>query len=330
MSRCGGVEIVFLGTGGSVPTRFRNTSATAVRVGPEIVLFDCGEGTQRQLMSSTVSFMKITKIFITHLHGDHFLGLPGLIQSMNFAGRLEPLEIYGPVGTSQTVDTILSLGYFQVGFNLTGHDIWDGDSIQGKGFSVNAVRTDHTIPSLGFVLQEDSRPGRFNKERAIELGVPEGPLFSRLQSGTSITIKGRTISPGMVMGDPRPGLKVAFSGDTRPCDHLVESIRGCDVLVHEATADMTLQEKAAEFGHSTAMGAATIASKAGVRTLYLNHFSGRYEDVGLLVEEAREIFPNTYASEILMIVQISNDGMISSKKLQDVRAGNDSDDRALP
>lgn len=324
------MEIVFLGTGGSVPTRSRNTSATAVRVGPEIVLFDCGEGTQRQLMASTVSYMKIGKIFITHLHGDHFLGLPGLIQSMNFAGRSEPLHVYGPEGTSDLVETITSLGYFQAGFEISGNDVDDYDVVQGKGYSVMAVRTDHTIPSYGFVLEEDVRPGRFNREKAMELGVPEGPLFSKLQSGSSVIVHGRTIGPEMVMGDPRPGLRVAFSGDTRPSEHFMESILGCDLLVHEATADVSLQEKAKEFGHSTARDAATIASLAGVRALYLNHFSGRYEDVALLVEEARLLFPNTYASEDLMSVQVNYDGTISSKKLQDVRAGNDAHDRALP
>jgi ribonuclease Z len=324
------VEIIFLGTGGSVPTRYRNTSATAVRVGPEILLFDCGEGTQRQLMGSTVSFMKITRIFVTHFHGDHFLGLPGLIQSMNFAGRTEPLEIYGPEGTSDMVDTLVSLGYFQAGFEISGHDVDDYEVVQAKGYSVMAVRTDHTIPSFGFVLEEDVRPGRFNKERAMELGVPEGPLFSKLQSGSSVMVKERTVTPEMVMGDPRPGLRVAFSGDTRPSEHFMESILGCDLLVHEATADASLREKAQEFGHSTAMDAATIASLAGVKTLYLNHFSGRYEDVGLLVEEARNVFPNTFASEDLMVVQVNHDGTTSSKKLQDVRAGNDAHDRTLP
>jgi ribonuclease Z len=301
-----------------VPTRTRNTSATAVRVGSEVLLFDCGEGTQRQLMGSTVSFMKITRIFITHFHGDHFLGLPGLIQSMNFSGRLEPLEIYGPEGTSSTCDAILGLGYFQVGFQVTGHDVADFDVVQGKGYTVKAVRTDHSIPSFGFLLSEDDRPGRFNKARALELGVPEGPSFSKLQSGSSVIVSGRTISPEMVLGDPRPGLRVAFSGDTRPSEHFMESILGCDLLVHEATADATLQEKAREFGHSTARDAATVASLAGVKALYLNHFSGRYEDVGQLVKEARDVFPNTFAAEDLMVVNVHHDGTVTSKQLQNV------------
>jgi ribonuclease Z len=281
------------------------------------------------MMSSTVSYMKITRIFVTHLHGDHFLGLPGLIQSMNFAGRLDPLSIYGPEGTAALVDSILHLGYFQPSFQVSGHDVEDYDIVRGKGYSVKAVRTDHTIPSFGFVLMEDGRPGRFNKERAIELGVPEGPLYSRLQSGSSVTVKGTRITPEMVMGDPRPGLQIAFSGDTRPSEHFMGSILGCDLLVHEATADVSLQEKASEYGHSTAREAAIVASLAGIKTLYLNHFSGRYEDVNLLLEEARDIFPNTYASEDLMTVQVNYDGTVISKKFQDVRAGNDPDDRAL-
>ncbi len=269
-------------------------------------------------MSSTVSFMKISRIFVTHLHGDHFLGLPGLIQSMNFAGREDPLDIYGPEGTASVIDTILNLGYFQAGFLVSGHDVEDYEIVRGKGYSVKAVRTDHTIPAFGFVMIEDVRPGKFNKERAIELGVPEGPLFSKLQSGASVTVKGATITPDMVMGDPRPGLKVAFSGDTRPSEHFMESILGCDLLVHEATADISLHEKAKEFGHSTARDAATIASLAGVKALFLNHFSGRYDDISLLVDEARDIFPNTHASEDLMVLQVTHDGIVSSKKLQDV------------
>jgi ribonuclease Z len=237
---------------------------------------------------------------------------------MNFAGRTEPLEIYGPEGTSDLVETIITLGYFQAGFEVSGHDVDDYDVVQAKGYSVMAVRTDHTIPSFGFVLEEDVRPGRFNKEKALELGVPEGPDYARLQSGSSVTVHGRTIRPEMVMGDPRPGLRVAFSGDTRPSEHFMESILGSDLLVHEATADASLQEKAQEFGHSTAREAATIASLAGVKTLYLNHFSGRYDNVAPLVEEARDIFPNTYASEDLMSVQVGYDGKVTSKKLQDV------------
>jgi ribonuclease Z len=249
---------------------------------------------------------------------------------MNFAGRLEPLEIYGPEGTRSTVDTILNLGYFQAGFQVTGQDVADFDVVQGKGYSVKAVRTDHSIPSFGFVLSEGVRPGRFNKAKALELGVPEGPSFSKLQSGSSVTVAGRTISPEMVMGPPRMGLKVAFSGDTRPSEHFMESVLGCDLLVHEATADMSLQDKAKEFGHSTARDAATIALLAGVKALFLNHFSGRYEDVGPLVLEARDIFPNSFASEDLMIVRVDHDGTVTSKQLQNVRAGNDTDDRALP
>lgn len=301
------MDVVFLGTGGSVPTKARNTSATAVRIGPDVVLFDCGEGTQRQLMSSTVSFMRISRIFISHLHGDHFLGLPGLVQSMNFSGRESRLDIFGPEGTKELTETFLDMGYFECNFQVTGRDLTDEDTVSAPGYKVRAVSVDHTVPSLGYVLQEDPRPGRFDRKAATRLGVPEGPMFSKLQAGRSVKVDGRTILPEMVMGEPRPGLKIAFSGDTRPSDHFAQAISDADLLIHEATVGEALRSKADEFGHSTAKGAASVAAQAHAKILYLNHFSGRYEDVTELVAEAREVFPATYAAEDLMSVQFRHD-----------------------
>ena len=160
------MDLTFLGTGGSVPTTKRNTVSIALRPGPEVLLFDCGEGTQRQLMASSVSFMRISRIFISHHHGDHFLGLPGLIQSMNFYGRMFPLEIYGPEGTSDLVGKILDLGVFDRQYEVTGHDLRPGDKVEGEGHHVQAFRAAHTVPSLGYVYQEHDRPGRFDRDKA--------------------------------------------------------------------------------------------------------------------------------------------------------------------
>jgi ribonuclease Z len=285
------MDLTFLGTGGSVPTTRRNTVSLALRIGPEVLLFDCGEGTQRQLMSSTVSFMRIGRIFISHHHGDHFLGLPGLVQSMNFYGRESSLEVFGPPGTADLVRTILELGVFDLRYDVLGRDLIPGDEVRGDLYSVQAFRTAHTVPSLGFVYQEDERPGRFDPHRALALGVEEGPAFSRLVRGESVSGRDGTVTPDMVMGPPRKGFRLVYSGDTAPCPEMREACQGADVLVHEATVTSDLEQRAREYGHSTAADAARMARDCDVGRLFLVHLSGRYEDPSPLLEEAMGIFP---------------------------------------
>jgi ribonuclease Z len=298
------VELLFLGTGGSVPTPERNTTSIALRHGPEVLLFDCGEGTQRQFMRSSFSYMKVTRIFITHLHGDHFLGLPGLIQSMNFNGRERQLAIYGPEGIKALMSAVLGLGYYDLGFDVRTVELVGGEAVEGDGFTVRAVEVEHTVPALGYVFEENPMPGRFMPERAKELGVPEGPLFARLQGGQAVKVGGRTVGPESVTGPPRTGLKMAYSGDTRPCPRFSEAARGADLLVHEATVASDLKEKAKAFGHSTAEEAGRFAAEAGVGKLYLVHFSGRYEDPTPLLEEARRYFPESYLGVDLMTIEV--------------------------
>lgn len=287
------MDITFLGTGGSVPTTKRNTVSIALRLGPEVLMFDCGEGTQRQLMASSVSFMKITSIFITHHHGDHFLGLPGLIQSMNFYGREAPLHVYGPEGTEEMVRAILGLGIFDRKYEVEGRDLHPGDVVSGDGYKVICFKANHTTPALGYVFQEDDRPGRFDPDKAKALGVREGPSFSRLVEGRSVKVGTSTVTPNMVMGPSRKGLRLVYSGDTAPCPELGSACAGADILVHEATVDSDLEAKAREFGHSTARDAARLARDSEVGELYLVHISGRYDEVDVLLEEARGIFENT-------------------------------------
>ena len=287
------MDLTFLGTGGSVPTTKRNTVSIALRLGPEVLMFDCGEGTQRQLMASSVSFMKITSIFITHLHGDHFLGLPGLIQSMNFYGRETPLRVYGPKNTQEMVGSVLRLGIFDRKYEVEGRDLRPGDVVDGDGYQVRAFRANHTTPALGYVFQEDDRPGRFDPEKAKALGVREGPSFSRLVEGGSVKVGSSKITPDMVMGPPRKGLRLVYSGDTAPCAEVVSACAGADVLIHEATVTSDLEAKAREFGHSTARDAALLARDSRAGTLYLVHISGRYDEADALLEEARGIFENT-------------------------------------
>lgn len=296
--------MLFLGTGGSVPTPERNTLAVAIRHGSEMLLFDCGEGTQRQFMRSVFSFMKLDRIFISHLHGDHFLGLFGLVQSMNFSGRERPLEIFGPKGIGEVVHACIMTGQFELKFPIYWRELGPGDEVRGKDYSVISVAAVHMAFSLSFVFKEDDRTGRFDKQRAIELGVPPGPLFSQLQSGRDVIVGGETITPEMVLGPLRPGLKIAYSGDTLPNESFAQAAQDCDLMIHEATTESSLEAKANEYGHSTAAQAARVASLANARMLYMVHISGRYDDPAPLLDEARRTFPNSFLPNDLDTVEI--------------------------
>ncbi len=290
------MNLTFLGTGGGLPSPQRGVSAIALQYGRDILLFDCGEGTQRQFMSASLSFMKISSIFITHLHGDHVLGIPGLIQSMNLSGRTDPLSVFGPSGTVDLINSSLSLGYFNPDYEINVYEMNPGDSVNSSGLTIKAVEADHTVPAVSFIVQERQRAGKFSKSAAKELGIPEGPLYGRLQSGKSIVVNGRTIESSMVMGPPRRGRKLAYSGDTRPTDLFAEEAEGCDVMIHEATVMADLADRGLEFGHSSSAAAAEIAKKAGAKKLILTHFSNRYEDLEEIESEARKIFPDTTAA----------------------------------
>lgn len=288
------LSIIFLGTGGSWPTVKRNVTSIAVKRGREIILFDCGEGTQRQFQKSKLSYMQISKIFITHFHGDHFLGIPGLVQTMQLNDRDIPLHVFGPKGINQLVKQLLSLGYFKPAYQILSHEIDEGIILDFDEYIIKIIRVNHGVPTLGYCLEEKMRPGKFNKLKALELGIPEGPLFSKLQKGQSIVLKdGKKITPDMVLGLPRKGRKIVISGDTRPVDQMVDFAKDADVLIHEATFDKSLEEISMDYGHTTASQAAEIAKKANVERLFLNHISPRYLDNKVLEEEAKKIFKNS-------------------------------------
>lgn len=291
------MQVVFLGTGGSWPSPERNVSALAVKMGREVILFDCGEGTQRQLMISSVSFMQIRKIFITHFHGDHFLGLPGLIQSMSLNNRETPLEIYGPEGTIELVHILLELGYFTPTYAVMLHDVQPGDVLEFEDYMVKVAEANHCVPTLAYSLEENERPGKFDKSEALELGIPEGKLFSQLQSGKTVEVNGKTFTPEMVLGPPRRGRKFVYTGDTGPSKIIEELAGDADVLVHDATADSSLEEKANEYGHSTARQAAEIAKAANVKLLILTHISPRYENGKKLLDDAKDVFENVVVAD---------------------------------
>ena len=289
------MRVVFLGTGGTYPCTERNVTAVAVQMDKDVLLFDCGEGTQRQFMKSNVSFMSTRWIFITHYHGDHFLGLPGLIQSMNLNDRKRPIDVYGPKGTEELMKFLLTVGYFAPGYDILAHDVEPKDKIKLDGFSVLAAKADHTVPSLAYAIVEDDRPGRFDTARAKELRVPPGPLFRKLQRGEEVKVDGRLVRPSQVLGPSRKGGKIVYSGDTRPCRNVIELAKDADLLIHDATLLSSEELLADDFGHSTALEAAQVAKESGAKMLALIHFSPRYKDAKILTEEAKTCFSDVFA-----------------------------------
>lgn len=299
------MKIIFLGTSGSMPTQNRNSSSIAIRRKGEIILLDCGEGTQRRMVEARLGFRRRMKIFISHLHGDHVLGLPGLLQSMTLLKRERPLEIYGPQGLAGFIDAFSSvLG--GPGFPTTIHEIMsEGVILETPEYEVRAIQADHDGPSWSYIIEEKPRPGRFHPERAISRGIPEGPLWKKLQLGEDVNNSdGALVRSDEVVDAPINGLKIAYSGDTRPSEAFMAASEKADVLIYEATFDSSLLEKAEENGHSTAAQAGQIAKTADVGLLLLTHISSRYPDPVLLLEEATEIFPNTKIAQDLMELDV--------------------------
>ena len=280
------LSIFFAGTGGSVPTARRGLPAILVRRGGDRILFDCGEGTQRQLVSS-VGLADLTEIFLTHFHADHWLGLPGLLKTFDLRGRDRPLAIHGPAGLESLISLALRMGG-RVSFELRIFELEPGEVVRRDGYNIAPIAVSHRGRAFGYVLYEDERPGEFHPETAVALGLEPGPEFGRVQRGETV----RGVSPEQVVGPPREGRKLVLSGDTRPCEALRIAAHGADVLVHEATFAEEERERAKENGHSTAREAAELARAAEVRLLALNHISTRHPP-GLLRDEARAVFEPT-------------------------------------
>ncbi|MCD6247994.1 MAG: ribonuclease Z [Hadesarchaea archaeon] len=299
------MRIIFLGTGGSMPTAERGLPAVAIRRGGETLLFDCGEGTQRQMVRAGLSPLKLDAVFITHFHGDHFLGLPGLVQTMSLMRRERKLQIYGPPGTKEKIGSLLRIPLYTQTFEIELHELEPGQKLSRDGYWIGTCELDHDVPVIGYALIEKERPGRFYPERAEKLGVKLGPDFSRLQAGKEVRLQdGRTVRPEQVMGPPRPGRKVVYVSDTRPSKKVVELARGADILIHEATLGDDLEDRALESGHSTPRLAAEIAREAGVRKLILFHVSPRYLDTSKFLERAKKIFPNLILAHDLMEIEV--------------------------
>jgi ribonuclease Z len=293
------LSVRFLGTAAARPTVERGVTSLAVSREGETFLVDCGEGTQRQMMRYGVSFA-LGEIFFTHLHSDHVLGLPGLLRTLGLQGRTDPLQLWTPKGTGKVLRQYITVGGERPTYPVNVTEVVPGSSIQRRDYRIDAIPVDHrgTI-AVAWALVEHDRLGRFNPERARELGVPEGPLWGRLHRGETVTLPdGRTVGPAELVGTPRRGRTVVISGDTRPCAAVVQAAWRADLLVHEATFGDEEAERARETGHTTAREAAEVARMADVRRLVLTHFSARYSrDPGELEREARTVFPRARAAK---------------------------------
>jgi ribonuclease Z len=295
------LDVVFLGTGGSVPTARRSTAAVLVRRGGERLLFDCGEGTQRQMQRST-GLVQLDRIFITHFHADHWLGLPGLLKTYDLQARERPLTLYGPRGLRELVGTLERL-IGRTKYPLALEEIGPGDGIPLEGGSVRPFEVQHRARAQGYALIEEPRPGRFDPEAAARLGVEPGPAFGALQRGEEVAGAHGRVAPEQVMGADRLGRKVVITGDTAPCEMTRVAAHGADLLIHDGSFAMEEADRARETGHSTARDAARLAREAEVRYLALVHVSSRY-NVTAVVEEAREEYPAAEAPRDFDVVEI--------------------------
>ncbi|HEY3451184.1 MAG TPA: ribonuclease Z [Myxococcales bacterium] len=312
------IKVTFLGTSAAAPTVSRNVSSIALKREGELMLFDCGEGTQRQMMRFGTGF-DVKDVYFTHLHADHFLGIIGFVRTLWMADRQEPMRLFGPPRSEVVLSQALNVGLERPPqFPIEIHELEDGDVVKGDGYELHAFGVDHRINALGYALVEAERPGLFDPKAAAALGVPVGPLFGRLQHGLAVTVPempadallqlarddlaaydqlaaakgGRLVQPSEVLGPSRPGLKVVLSGDTRPCRNTVKASVKADLLIHEATFGDDDQARARETDHSTAREAGRVAREADVRRLVLTHCSSRYDaDVSELIRQAREEFP---------------------------------------
>jgi ribonuclease Z len=298
--------VTFLGTAASVPTPERSLPAVLLQRGNEQLLFDCGEGTQRQMIKAKVGFHKKLKVFISHMHGDHVLGLPGLLQTMALMDRQRKVDVYGPEGLRRFLEGTREVLQFALTFPVEIHEICAAGVVcSEEEYVVEAAWANHVVPSLAYAFVEKPRAGKFYPEKAKALGVPEGELWSKLQHGEQVTLaNGTAVKPEEVLGEVRRGRKIVYSGDTKPFEGFARFAACADLVVHEATLDDALAEKAAVDGHSTPKQAAEAAVKAKAKKLVLTHISARYADAGVLLEQAQKVFRDTVVAEDFMRLEL--------------------------
>ncbi len=310
------LTVTFLGTSAARPTVERGVSAIAVQREGETLMLECGEGTQRQMMRYGVSFT-LSEIFFSHFHADHYLGVTGLVRTLSLQGREEPLHLYGPGGARRMLRAALELGSERSTFPVEIHELKPGDSLKRQDYDIEAFPVEHGRHAVGFALREHRRLGRFEPERAKALGVPEGPLWGRIHRGEAVefdmtrvdgSTERRRVGPEQIVGPSRPGRLVVYSGDTRPCEAVVDAAAGADLLIHEATFSAEEAERARETQHSTAIEAAQVALAARVRRLALTHLSARYSVAAdALLEEARGVFAETVVARDGMEIEVPFD-----------------------
>lgn len=300
------IRVVFLGTSGSVPTLKRSLPSVVLQHGKEMWMFDCGENTQRQMMQAKVSLHKKLKVFLTHLHGDHVLGLPGILQTMALMDRKEKVEVYGPAGIKDFLVCTKETLNFGLTFPVEIKEIRkEGTLVNEQDYKIIAVKSNHSVESYCFAFVEKPRPGKFYPQKAKKLGVPVGDLWSELQRGEKIKLaNGKVVKPNEVMGPSRPGRKIVYTGDTKPFETFEKFALDADLIIHESTFDDTLAEKAAVDGHSTPGQAALQAKLANAKQLALMHISARYPDASLLLEQATKVFRKTIVAQDFMELEL--------------------------
>jgi ribonuclease Z len=299
------MKLIFLGTSAAAPTAERGLSSVVIKRGNELLLFDAGEGMQRNFIRAGLGMNKPMKIFVTHMHADHCVGLLGLLQTMSLQGRLNVVNIYGQRKLAEFLTENMRIINFGLQFDINMHTIdYEGVVVKEKDYQITCCESKHLVPSVSYCLNEFDRPGIFNISKAKRFQIPEGELYSKLQHGQDITYKGKLIRSSEMTGPARAGRKIGISGDTRPTDKLRDFFKNCDLLIYESTYAHDKYQKAVKNFHSTAIEAAMLARQSQVKKLFLTHFSARYEETSELVIEARSIHGNVEAAEDLKIVHI--------------------------
>ena len=298
------MKLVYLGTSAAAPTPERSSTCICLVRENEVLMFDAGEGAQVAYLKAGLPWNKKMKIFVTHLHGDHCLGILGLLQTMSMQKRTESLEIYGPAGIEEFITANIKVLNFGLPFPVFITIVEQGDVVNKKKYRISCCEAQHGIPAFSYCFEENERVGVFYPEKAKELGIPEGKLWQELQNGNSIEINGKNIDSSQVTGEKRPGKKIGISGDTRPTQKLKEFFKNSDYLSFDCTFSYELKDRAIETNHSTAKEAAELAKEANVKNLILTHFSARYSDESVLIDEAKQTHNSVIAAKDLLEIDI--------------------------